>query len=339
MSSNKSGINGYISPGIIGSGIKQATLSMNETSNYKILVVEEPTSPLKRNLYYIDKEDLMIGAVNDLDISEEIFSTPTYDYSYQDIIPNTWAGLPDLSLIGETYTDKWLIEYRKNPNKSETINGTQIATTYTGRKFIRYGVKNVWQRWQLMSGSIPFGAITTMLVPSNNRAGNNLGWIPLNGFSHNKKKYPQLFECIKEYVTSNDSSFTLPDLTNHYISVDNDKNIGKKIEWTLPDISDEIDFISGRLDKIKIIRTDAKRSGKLFQVERRDDTLTPYLSDDTLIYPNTGAPIEGDGSGLTQYLKIDLPEKIGSSHIGLKVSPDTFCTSNYYIYAGYPQID
>lgn len=339
MSENKKGTNSYVSPGVIGSGIKQATLSMNEMNNYKILVVENPTSPLKRNLYYIDKEDLITNIIKDLNITEEIFNTPTFDTSYQDIIPNTWKGLPDLSLIGEKYTDNWLIEYRKNPNTEETINGTQIATTYTGRKFIRYGINNIWQRWQLISGSIPFGMITTMIVPSNNRSGNNLGWIPLNGFSHNKKKYPQLFECIKEYVQSDTNSFTLPDLTNQYLSVDSDKNIGKKLEWTLPDISDEIDFTAGKINKTKIIRTDKKRTNQLFQVNRRDDTSTPYLSDDTIIQPDTGAPIEGDGSGLTQYLKLDLVEKIGNDHIGIKVTPDTFCTSNYYIYAGYPQID
>ena len=328
-----------VSPGVVGNAIKKATTKVVEDNNMKVLVVKNPEDPITRDLYYADKEDVLAGFYKELDITEAVFNNPKFDTSYNDLIPGTWKGLPNMNLLGESYNGNWVVDYHRNPNKTEDMNGTQIVTSFTGKRFIRYGLGGVWQRWQLLS-STPFGQITTMLIPNDKKPLNNMGWVPLNGFTHNKKKYPDLYEKIKNVVVSNADSFTLPNLNDKYLTQSGDDNkTGTFKGWTIPNIDDEIGFIAGAENYVRLIRAEGERDRGLFQVDRRDDTTTPYLNKNSIINPITGDPIVGDGSGLTTYLQIDTEKKLGADHVSDKVAPDTFYVTGYYIYAGYPQVD
>lgn len=297
-----------------------------------VLVTENPQDTATKPLYVMRKEDVFDNIFQGININEQNFNSPTYNNSYQDIIPSGWYGMPDMSLINCDTPDYWMVEFFVNPDTDDTKGGIQRLTSFDGIQFIRIGDKGAWGKWQLISNE-PIGIISPALFKSN--VGNTMGWLPMNGLTYTKSQYPRLYEVIKDiYGAADGLSFTLPDLSGKYISVDNNKK-GESDNWKMPDISDKIGILAGKGDNKTLFRNNSVRTGELFQVERGDDTLIPYLSDDAIESPMVGDPIVT--KGLTNYLKIDLNEKLSNEHVGDKIIPDTFYVSNYYIYAGYPQ--
>lgn len=327
---------GSLNPSITGQTLKLVNESIFEGSSPLVLVVKK-IGNTPEELYAMRKEDFFTGVFQDMDISQKIFEDPLFDTSYQDLIPGTWTGLPNMSLIGMDSPQDWIVQYFRNPNINEwkTKGGAQIVKCDLGIEFIRYSKNQTWGPWQLVSSN-PFGLISAGLFKNN--VTNNLGWLPLNGVSYAKSKYPELWKVLEGKVASDDLTFTLPNLSGNYLSAPSaGKEVGTFDTWKVPNVTDRIGLISGASASTTLFRDKNKRVGKLFQVEREDDTTQPYLSDVVVVNPVTGDPIEGDGSGLTSYLKFDVEEGYGSEHVTLNnLIPNTFYTG-FFIYAGYPQ--
>lgn len=322
-------------PTLVGNPLKEMTAKQLVGEEIYVLGCLNPREPI-RDLYCINKENLFAGAFQDLDIDENVFNDPTFETSYQDILPNTFKGLPDLSRISITYNKPWLVEFRRNPIFNTEENGIQIVSTLTGIRLVRYGLNGVFTKWQLY-GSDVIGAMQHLIVPGNAEGLNYKGWLPLIGSTYPKDYYPELYELLKDKVNKTDNIFTLPDAREHYLSANKDK-AGQTAAWTLPDITDTVDFVKGMNKRESLIKpmVDVK---KLFKVKGKDNSNTTmsYLEGSVIKTINTGAPVTGDGSGLTSELKLDLANKIGQEHVGNKSMPDTIFSSNLYIYAGYPQ--
>lgn len=325
-----------ISPSVVGQKLKEVTKEDFQNTSPYVLVIRNLAESGVQELFIMNKEEFYEGAFLDKDITQEIFNSPLYDTSYQDLIPGNWVGLPDMSLIGLDQPNEWLVQYFRNPNINEVTGGTQILKCMNGIEFIRTGINKKWTQWQIISSN-PYGLITAGLF--KDRLTNNCGWLPLNGVSYAKSKYPQLWKVLEGKVTSDTLTFTLPNLNDKYISTtNNDGKIAKFDTWKLPDITDRVGLLAGSESLISLFRDSSKRSGKLFQIEREDDTTPPYLNSNVVVNPVTGDPVVGDGSGLTNYLKLDLKEAVGETHVGVNIlKPDTFYVSNFYIYGGYPQ--
>lgn len=308
---------------------------LNGKSPY-VLCLAGPMDKGNTQLYLLSKEELYKGAFVDKDISEEIFNTPNYDSSYQDLIPGNWGGLPNMSKIGVNTPSEWIINFYRDP--ANTGRGTQVIKTVEyGIEMIRTSRDNIWSEWQIIN-SIPFGSIISGIF--KDRVNNQLGWIPLNGVSYSKKMYPKLYEILKDKVVSDANTFTLPNIQDHYYlgTSNEDGAIGKLEPWKIPNKTDKIGVLAGAEEIIRLFRDNSHRPNSLFQIEREQDSTVPYLKSDIIELNQTGEPIVGDGSGLTNYLKLDFAEGFGADHVGNLLQPNTFIVSNFYIYAGYPQI-
>lgn len=324
-----------IQPGVTGTPLKN--FDGGATDIY-VLGVTDPESPLKRELFAIDKESLFQGAFQDLDISEDIFNNPKYKTSYQDIVPNTWKSLPNLNLIHLEYNLNWIVDYRRNPNIGENINGVQTVSTFTGYKFIRYGLDGNWTKWQLVSQT-PIGALAHLIVPEKYRGLNRLGWLPLSGITYSKQMYPDLYLLIRDVFESDTDSFTLPDARGSYLrSLEGEDVLGSVNDWVMPDITDTLDFVKGSYYNKSLFK-EMTQINKLFLVKDKDDSTTTsaYLNNDSIINLNNADPVEGDQSGLTSELKLDLKNRLGKKHVSTDLRPKSFVSSDIYIYAGYPQ--
>lgn len=326
-------------PHLVGNPLEEATAKQLNNNEIYVLGVKDPQSPMQA-LYCINKENLFAGSFQDIDIDENTFNNPVFETSYQDMLPNDFSGLPDLSRIGvKSYTLPWMVDFRRNPNFKEVINGVQFVTTLSGIKFMRFGTSGVFSPWQLVTDRV-IGAVTHIMIADDvkQEGYNYMGYLPLTGMTYTKKQYPDLYALLKDKVTSTATTFTLPDATNKYISASPD-NAMKTAEWTMPDLTDNIDFIKGTTKDKALIR-EMVEANKLFKVRGKDDSTTAssYLDDAIFKEIKDGKPQVGDDSGLTSELKLDLAGKIGQEHIGTKVSPDTLYVSNAFIYAGYPQI-
>lgn len=322
-------------PHLIGNPLEEKTYKELNPNQIYVLGVKDPQNPLGQQLYCINKENLFQGAFLDIDIDERIFNNPLYETSYQDVLPNQFAGLPNLALIGITnYTLKWAVDYRKNPVFQENdAEGMQMVRTFDGIAFVRYGVRGQWGRWQLMNPSFPFGMINHMIVAQHQANKNYMGWLPLDGQSYTKAQYPDLYNILQGKVQTTAESFTLPDAREKYLSAKPD-NAGQTAQWQTADISDTVDIVKGEFKSLFKPMID---TGKLFKVTNKDnsDTTMSYLDDNVVLDINDATAIKGDS--LTSELKVDLPSKLGQGHVSDKVRPDTVWTSAAYIYAGYPQ--
>lgn len=315
-------------PHLVGNPLPEVTAKQLNENEIYVLGVKDPHNP-NNSLYCINKENLFARAFQDKDIDEGIFNNPTFETSYQDVLPNNFTGLPDLARIGiDNYTLPWTVEFRRNPVFSETINGVQFVTTLSGLRFMRYGVSGVFAPWQLVSDNI-FGALQHMMIDKTNY----MGWLSF-GSTYTRKEYPDLYDLLKNKVTSTADTFTLPNARGHYIA---SGDAGKTKAWAMPDLTDDVGFVKG-LSK-SLIRNKIEVNS-LFKIKNKDnsDTANTYLDDAIFKEVKDGNPTVSDDGGLTSELKLDLAGKIGAEHIGDKIMPDTIFSSGLYIYAGYPQI-
>lgn len=326
-------------PHVAGNPIEEATAKQLNNNEIYVLGVKNPQTPMQ-SLYCINKENLFAGAFQDIDVDENVVANPTYETSYQDMLPNGFTGLPRLEFVGiKTYTLPWMIEFRRNPNFSEEINGAQFATTLTGIRFIRYGVSGVFSPWQLAGDRI-IGSLQHLITSEDfkQEGYNYLGYLPLTGMTYSKKQYPDLYALLKDKVDSTATTFTLPNAMGAYVA-GSDTRDGKVADWTMPDLTDVVDFVKGTTQDKSLIR-DMVDVNKLFKVTGKDNSTTAssYLDEAIFKEAKDGSPTVGDASGLTSELKLDLAGKIGAEHVGAKVMPDTFFASCLFIYAGYPQV-
>ena len=321
-------------PHLVGNPLEEVTSKQLNNTEIYVLGVKNPQSPLN-SLYCINKENLFSGAFQDIDIDENTFNNPTFETSYQDMLPNDFQGLPDVSKIGVEYKLQWLVEFKRNPNFAEAINGAQFVTTLSGIRFMRYGISGVYSPWQLVTDRV-IGSLQYMIA--NDNGTNYMGWLPLTGMEYARQQYPDLYALLKDKVTSTDNTFTLPRAKGHYLASSDDK-VGQISDWTMPDLTDTIDLIKGTTKDKSLVREPVDVN-KLFKIKGKDDSTTAssYLDDNVIKEAKDGNPTVGDDSGLTSEIKLDLKNKIGDEHVGDKIMPDTFFASNLYIYAGYPQV-
>lgn len=323
-------------PHIIGNPLEEIGAKQLDSGEVYVLGVKNPHSAAQA-LYCINKENLFAGAFQMLDVTDEVFNNPLYETSYQDLLPSTFNGLPVPSRIGiANYTLPWLVEFRRNPNMKETLNSVQYITLLPSTRFLRYGLNGVWSPWQLLHGTI--GALQYMMTTADVKQQdyNYMGYLPLTGMTYTKQQYPDLYNLIKDKVTSTAETFTLPDATNHYVA-SNDTNAGKVQEWKLPDFSDTVNFAKGTT-KDKTLFKEVTDAGKFIRVSNKATTTSSYLEDNIFKNLDTGDAQTGDNSGLTAELKLDLANKFGANHVGTKLEPNTFFASCLFVYAGYPQV-